>query len=94
MGDIANCVHAVSDKMGIPREILGNCPVIEVTGNTFVSVEGHRGITAYTDSMVCIRTGIGSMTVSGTGLKIQSMNRDRICVQGTVFSVSFGGEAT
>ena len=63
--DITN---AVGEKFSIPTETLGEIPLILLRGKRSVSIENHRGITEYTDTVVQIEVKRGAVRVVGFGL--------------------------
>ena len=76
-----------------PGEILTGVPVVELKGRAEAVVIQHRGIVAYDEGEVRIASSIGPVTVSGAGLRICRMNRERIVLRGEIQWVRIGAEA-
>ncbi len=87
MSELYDFVASVSGRLGIPPEILSGYPVIELTGDSAIMIEQHRGITAYSEHEICIGVNFGSICVSGTGLTVSGMNRNRMIIYGSIESV-------
>jgi len=87
MGDLKEFVASASGKLGIPQEILTGLPVIELTGDTAVMIEQHKGLSAYSEEEVAINVNIGTVRVLGQRLTIQLMNHGRIILYGKIESV-------
>ena len=75
-----------------PAELLTGVPMIEIKGDTAVTVIRHRGILSYDVERVEIGSSLGRITVRGRDLVIFRMNRERIQLQGSVRSVELGEE--
>lgn len=82
--DITN---AVGEKFSIPTETLGEIPLILLRGKRSVSIENHRGITEYTDTVVQIEVKRGAVRVVGFGLSIVQMTRKCVEIRGTIRAV-------
>ena len=89
MGELMDAAAAVSEQIGIPREILSGLPVVEMTGDAAVMIEQHHGICAYSEQEVCIKVNFGQIAVCGSGLTIRVMNRRRMILYGHIKAVRF-----
>ena len=87
MGELFDFLRQASGKLGIPAEILTGLPTVELSGNYAVMIEQHRGVCAYSDCAVSVRTNLGLVIIEGCGLTIHVMNQDRILVYGTICCV-------
>ena len=87
MGELLDFVRNASDRFGLPPEILTGLPVTEITGDSAVMIEQHRGILAYCDTAVRIGVNLGAITVSGENLTIRVMNREKIILCGRIRTI-------
>lgn len=87
MGELYDFVASVSGNLGIPPEILSGLPVIELTGDSAIMIEQHRGITAYSEEEICVGVNFGTVCVHGSKLMVHVMNRDRIIIYGVIEAV-------
>ena len=89
MNDLLHTAAALSDKAGVPPEILTGLPVIELTGDYSVCIEGHRGISEYSQQAVKIKVKIGVICITGSRLRIRIMNRQKIILDGAIRALLF-----
>lgn len=87
MGELYDFAASVSERLGIPAEILSGLPMIELTGDSAIMIEQHRGITAYSTEEICISVNFGTVHIRGAKLTIHVMNRERIIIYGRVAEV-------
>lgn len=85
-------VQGLLGARDFPAELFTGVPVIEIKGDSEAAVICHRGILSYEENRVQINSALGRITVLGKGLMIYRMNRERIQLKGTVFSVWIGEE--
>ncbi len=77
----------VSDKLSIPAETLGEVPLVLLRGKRRVSIENHRGVTQYEDTLVQVAVKRGSVRVVGYGLSIVSMSKNSVDICGTIRAI-------
>lgn len=53
-----------------------------------MSVEGHRGIVAYSENEVAVKMAGGTLYVKGNGLEITELNPDELILRGRIDSVA------
>ena len=82
MRDNLSRLTSVSDRIGIPQEILTGLPIIELRGDSAIQIEQQHGITFFSEKAVSVRVSIGSVLVRGSGLNIRSMTRRKILICG------------
>ncbi len=73
-------------------EILASMPVIALTGNKEITVDGFKGIEEYSELSVSFKAGSLLMTVIGCDLSIRYMSLHTIVIAGEIKSVEFGGK--
>ena len=79
--------RTMEERLSLPSEAMSEVPYLEMKGSKSVSVENHRGISAYTDDEIKINVKRGKILVQGSNLRIVCMNRRRIEVRGTLRAV-------
>ncbi|MBR6377001.1 MAG: YabP/YqfC family sporulation protein [Oscillospiraceae bacterium] len=84
MGKTRSLAQSVLNAADFPGEILTGVPVVEIKGGAEAVILGHRGVMAYDGNRIRIATALGPVLVTGDGLRIFRMNRERIVVQGSV----------
>ncbi len=62
--------------------------LIEIAGNNRVLLENHRGVVAYSGTLIRIRTGNGIVSVCGSDLIIECMSRFQLVITGCVHGVT------
>lgn len=82
--DITN---TISDKLSIPPETLGEVPFVILRGKRRVSIENHRGVTQYEDTLVQVAVKRGCVRILGSGLSIISMSKNCLEICGTIRAV-------
>lgn len=87
MGELYDFVASISGSLGIPPEILSGLPVVELTGDSAILIEQHRGITAYSEEEICVGVNFGTVCVCGSRLTVHVMNRERIIIYGAIEAV-------
>lgn len=63
--------------------------LLELCANRRVLIENHSGVYEYGTHQVGIRYGKDRVLISGTNLKLQNINREKLCILGKVQSVTF-----
>ncbi|MBU4533797.1 MAG: sporulation protein YqfC [Eubacteriales bacterium] len=81
--------RAVADIFEIPGEVALDLPKIVLLGNVQVFIENHRGIVEYTNEVVRVVVPSGEVSVHGQGLILRNIQKDEICVEGEIESLSF-----
>ena len=77
---------AYSQEVPVP-----GVPIIEIAGNRRVLIECHKGISQYTDRLVCVNVKFGFVQVSGESLEICRMTKDQLVISGCIEQISLGG---
>ena len=71
------------------REIFGLR--IMMTSREQILIENHRGISEYSPEMITVSGPGGSVTVTGSRLCAEAMNKSQLLIRGQISSVEFGG---
>ena len=74
------------------QEPVPGLPLVEITGLNRVLIENHRGICCYDREKIRIRVKFGEITVTGCGLELAHMSRERVAITGQIASVELHRE--
>lgn len=74
----------LSDKTGIPEEVLADAAVIQVRGKRSVCIENHKGVQAYEEEHVQIAVRRGCVHVYGFALTIARMTKRTVEIRGRI----------
>lgn len=69
--------------MGLPR--------IEIVGDRRVTVENHKGIVEYSDTLMRIACGRLQLRITGAGLELCALSLSEVSVTGKIISVEYIG---
>ena len=78
---------AVSGALELPSDVMMDAPRITMVGNKYCSVENHRGIFRYLETVIEINSGLGIIRVEGKKLAITSIYPDDIEITGEISSL-------
>lgn len=73
----------------LPDDVVFDLPKITVIGDIQFYLENHRGIIAYSPTVVRIAVSIGELRIEGEGLFIRTINRDELYLEGRVYAVRY-----
>lgn len=73
----------------IPEDSLGTVPRLTVTGNGSVLIENHKGLVEYGREHIVVSGGKMLLSIHGSGLELEAMNRDEIRVKGQILSIDY-----
>lgn len=80
--------------LGARGDVVLGLPLITLEGSERLALENHQGVAEYTPTKLVALTVSGPVRVCGTGLKMVSLSKQSLVVQGALTSVTFGaGEA-
>ncbi len=74
------------DMEGVP-----GVPLIELYGDRRVLIENHCGVMEYSCETIRVKVKNGQICVSGQGLELALMSRERLIISGRIDSVSLDG---
>ena len=80
----------VAQVFSLPANVIAGLPLLELTGDRQLRVEGHRGILAYDAREIHIGGGKITIRVRGLGLELKVMNRQELLITGQIFGVELG----
>lgn len=82
-----------ADLSGIPEDVLMGWPKVVLYGAQRLIVEQHRGILAYEEKAVRLRTSLGILTVEGEGLQIIHYGPMDAVITGKISRVFYAAQA-
>lgn len=92
-GRLGRLLGSFTGSMEMPREVMLDVPRVTLIGDLQAQIENHRGVLEYTPDRVRIRTRAGVLTVTGSLLKIGSIFRDEVVIDGRIRRVELEAAA-
>ena len=77
------------DHVDLMDEIIPGQTVVEVIGEGRVLVEGHDGVSEYSDSEVSVKVSFGVAKICGCNLKLTQMSGYKLVISGQVDALQF-----
>lgn len=77
------------EKHAAPRLEFGSAPLIEMTGNRLVTIEGSTGILLYESDSVKISTGRMVVSFGGRGLRLRCISGSCVEISGFISKIEF-----
>ena len=68
----------------IPLDTVPDWPRVALNANQSLTVENHRGVIEYDQSLIRINTKMGEIRITGAGLTLVSAVKDEIAVAGKI----------
>lgn len=84
-------MRQMADHAELTDEVLPGQPVVELLGEGRVLVEGHKGVAAYSDQEIVVKTKLGVVKIAGCNLKLTNMCTHRLVITGSVSCVHLAG---
>lgn len=82
----------VVQKMDLTTEVLPGQPLVEIVGAHRVLVENHCGIIKYSCYEILVKVSFGCFCISGDGLELLQMTKERLAIGGYIHGVSVVGK--
>ncbi len=79
--------EAVTEKFGLPPELSDGTARLTLTGSRQVRIENHRCLLSFSTDALEVGCGKQRLRILGDGLRIRSMNREELLVEGKILSV-------
>lgn len=83
-GRLGRWLTRLTGSMEMPQEVLLDVPRVTMIGRLQVQIENHRGVLEYTPGRIRIRTRDGVLVIVGSRLKIGSIFREEVTIDGAV----------
>jgi len=79
----------VAEVLDLPADIMGDVPIITVTGNSDIKIEAYRGIIEYSDICIRLNTAHFMLRITGKNLELKSVAIEYIHIKGQISGVEF-----
>lgn len=79
----------VMQAADLPPVVLRDTPKITIEADADVYIENHGGICSFSDSEITVFTAIQLLYITGSGLRIEQMDRERMRIRGKIESVGY-----
>lgn len=86
-GRLATLLQTFSGALELPQDIVLDVPRATLIGSVQLQVGNHKGVLEYTPTRVRVRTRDGVIEVTGSRLRIGSIFRDEMTVEGRIDKV-------
>lgn len=80
-------LQTLTEATDLGDELVPGMPVVEIIGAHRVTVEGHNGVTEFSNTEISVSTSGGFLRISGTELVIAKMTRQSIVILGSITDV-------
>ena len=84
-------MRQIADRAELSEEAMPAQPVVELLGEGRVLIEGHKGVSAYSDREIDVKTRLGIVRISGCNLKLTNMSTYRLVISGSISCVYLSG---
>ena len=74
----------LADGMDLPETPLPGIPVVELAGDRRVLIEGHCGVSEYSRDRIGFKVAYGLVCVTGCGLELARMTKERLVIRGKI----------
>jgi sporulation protein YqfC len=81
----------IAEKLDLPKAIVLNLPKISIIGNNEITIENHKGIILFEKEQVKINSGVGLISIQGSGFEILFMGGNTITISGKFKAVEYQG---
>lgn len=92
-GRFLNLLRSLSDSLELPQDVVLDVPRVTLIGGVQVQIGNHKGVLEYSPSRIRIRTRDGLLAVEGQGLRIGSIFRDEVVVEGRIERIDLSPES-
>ena len=79
----------ILSKLDFPSDISMDLPRIIVIGNREITIENHKGIIAFENSMVKINSRVGIITIKGRNFEILFIGETSMTISGHFEGISY-----
>ncbi len=80
-------LQGLTGSLEMPGEVMLDLPRATLIGTMQVQIENHKGIVEYQPTRIRIRTRDGELVVSGSRLRIGSIFKDEVVIEGRIASL-------
>jgi len=87
-------LQSISGTMEMPHEVILDIPRATLIGSMQVQIENHKGVLLYTPTCVRIATRDGAFVIAGSRLRIGSIYKDEVVVEGRIDRLDLFGSVS
>ncbi len=84
-----NYMEEVSNRLGLPADILAGAPIITATGRNELCVENYKGIIEYNGNVIKVQTKLCRVCIEGKNLNILYFTEDEMRVTGYIQAIYY-----
>ena len=84
-------METVTERLGLPEELLDGASRLTLIGGNQVRIENYQCLLSYTAETLEVGSGRLRLRIRGEGLRICSMNREELLIEGTILAVEVDG---
>ena len=81
----------VARRLDLDSEVMPGELLVELYGNKRVLIENHCGVLEYLSDRICVKFKNGCVCISGEGLCVSYISKDRLVICGRINSVCLSG---
>lgn len=86
-GRVGRLLRALIGQAELPLDVMLDLPRVILIGEMQVQVENHQGVLLFTPDEVHIRTRTGDLHIRGERLRIGSIFREEVVVEGRIHAL-------
>ena len=80
-------VQQLVESVDLQDEAIPGQPLIEISGQSRVLIEHHKGVIRYTNEAIGVRVKYGSVLICGKDLTLMKMTKQQLIISGIIESV-------
>ena len=73
----------------VPADLMYTLPIIEITGDRAVTVEGATGVLKYESNLISVNTKLMAVSFSGRGLRLKCITPSCVVIEGVITNIEF-----
>jgi sporulation protein YqfC len=86
---ISDAAGRALELFDMPLELAPGVSKMTVTGDSTVHLEGSRGLVAYDDGLIAVKTGGGITKFYGAGLSLAAISGGELLIKGGLERIEF-----
>jgi sporulation protein YqfC len=86
---ISKVKENLAEKLDIPRDVILKYPKITVIGNNEITIENHKGIIAFKEDNIKVKSTIGTVNIKGMNLEILYISNVTIVLSGRFIAIEY-----
>lgn len=91
MKRLTSLLQSLSGSMEMPHDVILDVPRATIIGRVQVQIENHKGVLEFTPTRVCIGARDGVFVITGSRLRIGSIFKDEVVIDGRIDSMNLQG---